>query len=123
MGIIAVFLPPLAVLVRAGCGAYFLIDILLCFLGWIPAILFAWFVIVDTPNARQRHARAKDGDIYEGRRRSDSQHRYHHHHHHPRHSYDSRRDMMYEPEPRSRYNDPYYGRSNGHVPGPGYRKY
>ncbi|KXL41648.1 hypothetical protein M433DRAFT_31508, partial [Acidomyces richmondensis BFW] len=52
LGIIAIFIPPLAVLVRAGCGAYFLIDILLCFLGWIPAILFAWFVIVDTPNAR-----------------------------------------------------------------------
>lgn len=56
LGIIAFFLPPLAVIVRAGCGASLLINCVLLFLGWLPAVLHAWFVILDKPNARQRQA-------------------------------------------------------------------
>ncbi|KAK5137234.1 hypothetical protein LTR08_000204 [Meristemomyces frigidus] len=55
LGIIAVFLPPVAVVIRAGCGASLLINIVLLFLGWLPAVFHAWFVILDKPNARQRH--------------------------------------------------------------------
>ncbi|KAH9838118.1 Proteolipid membrane potential modulator [Teratosphaeria destructans] len=49
LAFVAIFLPPLPVLIRAGCGTYFLLSIILLFLGWIPAILFAWFVIIDKP--------------------------------------------------------------------------
>ncbi|KAF2773145.1 hypothetical protein EJ03DRAFT_154810 [Teratosphaeria nubilosa] len=55
LAFIAIFLPPLAVVIRAGCGTYFLLSIVLLFLGWIPAVLFAWFVIIDKPSLRQRH--------------------------------------------------------------------
>ncbi|WPG99696.1 Hypothetical protein R9X50_00251500 [Acrodontium crateriforme] len=65
LGIIAVFLPPLPVLWRAGCGAFFLISIGLMFLGWLPAVVFAWFVILDKPSIRQRAKRNR-------RRRSES---------------------------------------------------
>ncbi|GAB7354225.1 hypothetical protein MBLNU459_g4768t2 [Dothideomycetes sp. NU459] len=60
--IIAIFLPPLAVLLRTGCGGSFLINIVLTILGWIPGILHAWYVIVRYPSHRRvrRERRAKD---------------------------------------------------------------
>ncbi|KAF7194076.1 hypothetical protein HII31_04597 [Pseudocercospora fuligena] len=51
----AIFLPPVAVFIRTGCGSQLLLNILLCFLGWIPGILHAWYVILEYPSARQRH--------------------------------------------------------------------
>ncbi|KAJ5875300.1 UPF0057-domain-containing protein [Penicillium subrubescens] len=41
LGILAVFLPPLAVLLRRGCGADFYVNILLTLLGDIPGIIHA----------------------------------------------------------------------------------
>jgi uncharacterized membrane protein YqaE (UPF0057 family) len=37
--IIAIFLPPLAVFLKTGCGADFVINILLSILGWIPGVI------------------------------------------------------------------------------------
>ncbi|KEF55529.1 uncharacterized protein A1O9_08279 [Exophiala aquamarina CBS 119918] len=42
---LAIFIPPIAVLLRSGCGASFLINICLTILGWIPGIIHAWYVI------------------------------------------------------------------------------
>ena len=36
LGIIAIFLPPIPVIIRKGCGADLLINLLLCLLAWIP---------------------------------------------------------------------------------------
>lgn len=46
--IIAVFIPPLAVLLKRGCGAHLLLSIVLTSLYWIPGVLHAWLVIVTT---------------------------------------------------------------------------
>ncbi|TVY56600.1 Plasma membrane proteolipid [Lachnellula suecica] len=35
----AIFLPPVAVFLKTGCGCDFLINILLCILGWIPGVI------------------------------------------------------------------------------------
>ncbi|KIN02352.1 hypothetical protein OIDMADRAFT_18935 [Oidiodendron maius Zn] len=37
--ILAIFLPPLAVFFKRGCGADFLINIGLSILGWIPGVV------------------------------------------------------------------------------------
>ena len=42
---LAVILPPLAVFLKTGCGANFLINILLSILGWIPGVIHAWYII------------------------------------------------------------------------------
>ena len=42
---LAVFLPPLAVFFKTGCGSSFLINILLSILGWIPGVIHAWWII------------------------------------------------------------------------------
>jgi len=34
--ILAIFLPPVPVLIRTGCSGQFLLNILLTLLGWIP---------------------------------------------------------------------------------------
>lgn len=50
--IIAIFLPPLAVFLAAGCNADFLINILLTILGYIPGIIHAlWIILVRSPKA------------------------------------------------------------------------
>ncbi|KAH6912746.1 hypothetical protein BKA70DRAFT_1264832 [Coprinopsis sp. MPI-PUGE-AT-0042] len=41
----AIFLPPLGVLLERGCGADFLINILLTCLGYIPGIIHAIYII------------------------------------------------------------------------------
>jgi uncharacterized membrane protein YqaE (UPF0057 family) len=42
---LAIFLPPVAVVLKRGCGADFLINILLTILGWLPGCIHAWYVI------------------------------------------------------------------------------
>lgn len=43
--IIAILLPPLAVFLKKGAGQDLLINIVLCFFFWIPAILHALWVV------------------------------------------------------------------------------
>jgi uncharacterized membrane protein YqaE (UPF0057 family) len=42
---LAIFLPPIAVLLKTGVDSNFLINICLTILGWIPGVLHAWWVI------------------------------------------------------------------------------
>jgi len=42
--ILAVFLPPIAVLVRKGLGGKFLLSILLTLLGHLPGVVYALYV-------------------------------------------------------------------------------
>ncbi|KAJ7470670.1 UPF0057-domain-containing protein [Mycena latifolia] len=44
--IAAIILPPLGVLLERGCGADFLINILLTLLGFIPGIIHALYIIL-----------------------------------------------------------------------------
>ncbi|HMP81910.1 MAG TPA: YqaE/Pmp3 family membrane protein [Verrucomicrobiota bacterium] len=44
--ILSILLPPLAVFLKAGAGKDLLINILLCFLFWIPAIIHALWVVL-----------------------------------------------------------------------------
>ncbi|KAH7914992.1 hypothetical protein BJ138DRAFT_1142718 [Hygrophoropsis aurantiaca] len=44
--ILAFFLPPLGVFLERGCGADFLINILLTILGWVPGIIHALYIIL-----------------------------------------------------------------------------
>ncbi|TFK72326.1 UPF0057-domain-containing protein [Pluteus cervinus] len=43
--ILAIFLPPLSVFVKRGFAPAFWINIILCLLLWIPAVLQAWYII------------------------------------------------------------------------------
>jgi uncharacterized membrane protein YqaE (UPF0057 family) len=57
--VIAIFLPPLAVTIRRGCGGSLLLNILLCCLAWIPGVFHAWYVILSTPShSKRRRERA-----------------------------------------------------------------
>jgi len=44
--ILAIILPPLGVFLERGCGADFLINILLTCLGYIPGIIHALYIIL-----------------------------------------------------------------------------
>ncbi|KAF7507365.1 plasma membrane proteolipid Pmp3 [Endocarpon pusillum] len=44
--IIAIFLPPLGVFLKCGCGSDLLINILLTILGYIPGIIHALYLIL-----------------------------------------------------------------------------
>jgi uncharacterized membrane protein YqaE (UPF0057 family) len=44
--IIAILLPPLAVFLKEGVGTHFILNIILCFVFWLPAILHAVWVVV-----------------------------------------------------------------------------
>lgn len=44
--ILAIFLPPLGVFLQVGLGMHFWINLLLTFLGYIPGIIHAVWVIV-----------------------------------------------------------------------------
>jgi len=140
LGIIAIFIPPLVVLLRAGCGANLLINIVLLFLGWIPAVLHAWFIIIDRPSARDRHrerkydraehGRPSAGGGGRGRSRSRSRsvdtrksghHRrsYDHyppppHHVQPHYGYHQPSSSYPPPYP----SEPYYGQQTGYAPAP-----
>merc|ERR1712169_28768 len=45
---LALFLPPVPVFIKRGCGADLLINIALDFLGWIPGVIHAWYIISKT---------------------------------------------------------------------------
>ncbi|KAF2156420.1 UPF0057-domain-containing protein [Myriangium duriaei CBS 260.36] len=49
LGIVALFLPPIPVLIRRGCHAEFLISIGLTVLAWIPGVIYAWYIILRFP--------------------------------------------------------------------------
>jgi len=44
--ILAVFMPPLGVLLQVGLGAHFWLNILLTLFGWVPGVLHAFYVIL-----------------------------------------------------------------------------
>ncbi|MCA9238804.1 MAG: YqaE/Pmp3 family membrane protein [Planctomycetales bacterium] len=44
--ILALLLPPLAVYLRSGAGKDLVINILLCFLFWFPAVLHGLWVVL-----------------------------------------------------------------------------
>ncbi|KAK3987222.1 putative plasma membrane proteolipid 3 [Cladorrhinum sp. PSN332] len=47
--LMAILLPPVAVFLKKGCGAQFLINVLLCILGWLPGVLHAFYVVLRYP--------------------------------------------------------------------------
>ncbi|KAG7027999.1 Low temperature-induced protein [Cucurbita argyrosperma subsp. argyrosperma] len=44
--LIAIFIPPLGVFLRYGIGVEFWIDLVLTFLGYLPGIIYAVYVLV-----------------------------------------------------------------------------
>ncbi|WP_269526145.1 YqaE/Pmp3 family membrane protein [Coraliomargarita parva] len=44
--ILAILLPPLAVFLKQGAGKGLIINIILCFLFWIPAVIHAILVVM-----------------------------------------------------------------------------
>ncbi|KDQ10984.1 hypothetical protein BOTBODRAFT_35743 [Botryobasidium botryosum FD-172 SS1] len=46
---LALFIPPIPVFIKTGLGADVLINILLWFLGWIPGVIHAWWIISKNP--------------------------------------------------------------------------
>ena len=44
--ILAILIPPVAVALKAGCGKDLLINIPLCFLFWVPAVIHALWVVL-----------------------------------------------------------------------------
>ncbi|CZT23719.1 uncharacterized protein RCC_09433 [Ramularia collo-cygni] len=67
LGIIAIFFPPAPVIVRRGCGAEVIICIGLLFLGWIPGIVYAWYIILTYPSLRQRRRQRRRSILVEPR--------------------------------------------------------
>ena len=77
--LIAIFLPPLAVLMRRGCGGSFLLNIILTILGWVPGVIHAWIVIIAEPS---RHHSRPSRPSHGHSNHHSSSHAGHHHHHH-----------------------------------------
>jgi uncharacterized membrane protein YqaE (UPF0057 family) len=48
--LLAVFLPPVGVLVKEGLGVQFLVNLVLTFLGYIPGIIHALYIILRNKN-------------------------------------------------------------------------
>lgn len=46
--LLAIFLPPIAVLLKAGVGLHLLLSILLTLLGYIPGLIHALWVVLKT---------------------------------------------------------------------------
>ena len=46
--LLAIFLPPVAVLLKAGLGLQFLLSILLTLLGYIPGLIHALWIVLKT---------------------------------------------------------------------------
>ena len=44
--ILAILVPPVAVFLKAGAGKDLIINIVLCFLFWIPAIIHALWIVL-----------------------------------------------------------------------------
>ncbi|KAF9515711.1 hypothetical protein BS47DRAFT_1341639 [Hydnum rufescens UP504] len=47
--IIAIFVPPFTVYAKVGLTAEIALNVILWFLGWIPGVLHAWWVISRHP--------------------------------------------------------------------------
>ncbi|KAK3703450.1 plasma membrane proteolipid Pmp3 [Vermiconidia calcicola] len=110
LAILALFLPPLTVVLRRGVGADLLINILLTCLAWLPGVLHAWYIIVKTPNHRERHRVEKR--VVETRPRSRS-----------RSTTGKRSHDGYTPPPMAQHGgNGYYGQQTGYAPAPA-RKY
>lgn len=81
--ILSVLFPPLPVWVRRGiCTCDSLINILLCFLGYLPGLIHSWYIIAKYPPYLSR----TDTNIYYVYRNDlenqTLQDHHHHHHHH-----------------------------------------
>ncbi len=50
MVILAVLLPPVAVFLKVGLTKHFWINIVLCFVFWVPAIVHALIVVLNKEN-------------------------------------------------------------------------
>lgn len=132
--IIAIFLPPLAVLLRKGCSGSLLINIVLTILGWIPGVIHAWFVIAADPGLRRKnthhhssthhysshsrpHSRPHSSHSTHGHHShhhgSSSSHAGHHHHHHGSHSHTGRHHAR---PARKSYDRPAYRDGYGAAP-------
>jgi len=48
---VALFIPPVPVVLKRGLGADFCINILLWILGWIPGVIHAWYIISKSEGA------------------------------------------------------------------------
>ncbi|KAI0469536.1 hypothetical protein F4859DRAFT_134503 [Xylaria cf. heliscus] len=67
LGVIAILFPPLAVWVKCGlCSADSVINILLCFLGYIPGLFHAWYIIAKFPEESD-YERVPQHDYESGR--------------------------------------------------------
>jgi uncharacterized membrane protein YqaE (UPF0057 family) len=51
--ILAILLPPIAVVIRRGCGVDLVINILLCLLGHIPGIIHAVYIVLHDRERRR----------------------------------------------------------------------
>ena len=53
--VVAVILPPLPVAVKRGvCSCDFLINVLLCLIGFLPGLIHAWWIVLTWSEERQR---------------------------------------------------------------------
>ena len=43
--ILGIFLPFIAVLLKKGLGGAFLVNIVLCLIGWLPGVIHAFYVM------------------------------------------------------------------------------
>ena len=43
--ILGIFLPFVAVLLRKGLGRAFLVNVILCIIGWLPGVIHAFYVM------------------------------------------------------------------------------
>lgn len=75
--VIALILPPLAVLLRTGCSLDLFINIGLCFFGWLPAIIHAeLLILLSCPGRREVKALERERYVYN---RYHGRHYDHHH--------------------------------------------
>jgi uncharacterized membrane protein YqaE (UPF0057 family) len=56
--LLSLFLPPVAVFLQVGLGLHFWINVLLVFLGFVPAQLHAFWVIASTTHDGREHPEA-----------------------------------------------------------------
>ena len=45
--LIALLFPPLPVAIRKGCSGHLILNIILLLLAWFPAVLHAWYVLIE----------------------------------------------------------------------------
>ncbi|MCJ1477681.1 hypothetical protein MMC13_006354 [Lambiella insularis] len=61
LALIAVLFPPIAVWIKRGlCSLDSLLNLLLCFLGFLPGLLHAWYIIAKYPDAADYEAVNQD---------------------------------------------------------------